>query len=145
MYSFLAAQYAALLRQACVDVDKARQVVGDALQLGAGSRMRWEAAIQLQEAAAGPGMADGRVLSLVARCTAAPAKDSSGKALADRERQELSLRALDCADVYDSSQQLLEAERQHAKQFMLPSGPATAAGRGARSRRVVLQGSSLAR
>ncbi len=85
-------------------------------------RSLWEAAVHFEEHVGGPESV-ARALKLYDTCTGeAPEGTPSGtKWLLERDREELSARAVDYADMYGTKEQVAEAAARHAKRFMLPT------------------------
>jgi hypothetical protein len=88
----------------------------------------WEAAICYEEAIAADDMVK-VVLDLCERASApAGATAQEGKPIAslpDKDREDFSLKAIEFADAHGTMTDLLEAERRHAANFLVPSNVAT--------------------
>ncbi|KAG2435879.1 hypothetical protein HXX76_007074 [Chlamydomonas incerta] len=124
IYPFLAIHLAHFLRRHSGDLAEARKVLDEALEQCPGVRSLWEAAVHFEELAGGP-EAVARALDLYDRATAPPAEGTTaavaGKSLPERDREELSARSVDFADMYGSAAQLKAACDRHAARFMLPT------------------------
>ncbi|KAJ9524287.1 hypothetical protein QJQ45_008511 [Haematococcus lacustris] len=131
IFPFLAIQYATFLKQVCHDTERARTVLADALATAPNIRPLYEAAIHLEEQAAAPDMV-ARVQALYARATAEPQPTAEGQpqgnqGLSERDREELSLRAIDFMDLHGDIAAIAQADASHATQWSLPSSIAASA------------------
>lgn len=111
--------------QVCKDTDKARGVLEQALTVVPQVRQVWEAAIHLEENAGGAD-AMGRIMALYDRAVA-PVMPGAPKGLSDKDREEMSLRRVEFADMFLDVEQLAKADRAHAAHFMLPANVAASA------------------
>jgi pre-mRNA-processing factor 39 len=118
IYCHLCIQYAHFLVQKYKRIEKAREALQDALEHSPNVRNLWEAAIYIEEIARSPDMAQ-RVLDLYNRCTETPSDPAKGLSVKDRE--ELSQRSVDFADMYGDPMTTYEAEKAHSARFMLPT------------------------
>ncbi|EFJ41464.1 hypothetical protein VOLCADRAFT_107666 [Volvox carteri f. nagariensis] len=145
IYPFLAIHYAHFLRRNTGDLAAARKVLDDALQQCPGVRSLWEAAIHFEELVGGA-EAVSRALDLYNRCTGSPpegavAATAAGRCLPERDREELSARSVDFADMYGTIDQVKVVSARHAQRFMLPT-TVTAEARAAASAKRVAEASA---
>ncbi|GIL55195.1 hypothetical protein Vafri_10769 [Volvox africanus] len=147
IYPFLAIHYAHFLRRNTGNLAGARKVLDDALQQCPGVRSLWEAAVHFEELVSGP-EAVARALDLYDRCTVSPpegaaAATAAGRCLPERDREELSARSVDFADMYGTIEQVKVVSARHSQRFMLPT-TVTAEARAAATAKRVAEASAAA-
>ena len=127
------------LLQHFADMEGARKVLSEALAVCPGSRTLWEGAIFFEELSSEPDRT-GRVMALYDRAVetskeaaaaADDSKDTSSNSssskkqpwqeLSREDRELLSSRAVEFADMYGDHELLQRVEARHAAEFMLPA------------------------
>mmetsp|Transcript_19754 Transcript_19754/g.55121 ORF Transcript_19754/g.55121 Transcript_19754/m.55121 type:complete len:744 (+) Transcript_19754:15-2246(+) len=129
LYPFLAMQYANFLKQSCGNADKGREVLRTAVESSPHIRQLWEAAVQFEESCGMEGLVE-RVLPLYEKAVAEQAQqpsESGKKGLSEKDREELSLRAIDFADAYADAHTLHQVMVRHSALFQLPTSIAASA------------------
>ncbi|KAF5840473.1 hypothetical protein DUNSADRAFT_16564 [Dunaliella salina] len=129
LYPFLAMQYANFLKQSCGNADKGREVLRAAVDSSPHIRQLWEAALLFEESCGTEGLVE-RVLPLYEKAVAEQAQqpsESGKKGLNEKDREELSLRAIDFADAYADAHTLHQVMVRHSALFQLPTSIAASA------------------
>ena len=117
-YAFVSMQYAYFLHKQYNALESLRAVYREALVRCPDIKALWEGAIFFEESAGGSDVYQ-RVKDLYTACTAPPPDEEKGLSTLDRE--EFSLHSIDCADMYGSAADVLEAKGRHEALFPLSS------------------------